>query len=85
MKPDPKLAHRVVEGRVFVMDPRCSTLHSLSETGTFIWKKLCGGASDSKIARALAEEFEVDPKQAADDVRAFLAELRAKDLLADDG
>ncbi|MFH2204595.1 MAG: PqqD family protein [Elusimicrobiota bacterium] len=67
------------------MDPRSSTLHSLSETGTFIWKKLCAGADDAEIAHALAAEFDVAPAQAERDMRAFIKELRGKNLLADDG
>jgi len=84
MKPEKRLAHRVVAGRVFVMDPKSGTLHSLSDTATFIWKELCRGAEDTAIARGLAREFEVGEDAALRDVRAFVKELRGMGLLAED-
>jgi len=80
-RPDPKVAHRLIEGRAFVMDPRCDTLHSLNDTATLIWKGLCAGDSIEKIAADLAEEFDVSTEQGLKDARAFIREAAANGLL----
>ena len=84
MKPHSKLAHRVIEGQAFIMDPRDSMLHALNGTATVVWREAAKGAAPEAIARAVAEEFEVGPEEARRDVEAFLAGLRKKGLLIDD-
>ena len=83
LKPHPKLAHRVIEGRAFIMDPRDNTLHSLNETGTLVWRALAQGQGPEAAARSIAERFEVTPEEAVEDAAAFLRDLRSLGLVVD--
>ena len=71
---NPRNAARVYDGKALVVVGDRNLLHVLDEVGTRIWE-LCDGRSEQAIADALLEEFEVEPPQALDDVRAFLTEL----------
>mgnify|MGYP001598566896 CR=1 FL=1 len=81
MKPAKRLAHRVIEGQAFVLEPREKMIHSLNPAASFIWERLCKGRAEEEIAAELCGEFEVAPAAARADVAEFLAELRAKRLL----
>lgn len=81
MKPAKRLAHRVIEGQAFVLEPREKMIHSLNPAASFIWERLCKGRGEAEIAEELCGEFEVDPAAARADTAEFLAELRAKRLL----
>ena len=48
----------------------------LNETGALLWEGFCRGEPEEALARQLSGE-EVPPREALEDVRAFLAQLRA--------
>ena len=81
MKIEKSLAHRVIDGQAFVMDPAHKRLHSLNPAGTSIWKGLAAGRSPDELARGLAEEFDVEPRRARADVDVFVTELRRLHLV----
>lgn len=81
MRPAKRLAHRVIDGLAFVVDPKAKALHSFNETGSRLWQLLASGASPEEAARTLAEEFEVDEATARADAEAFFGKLRAMGLL----
>ena len=83
LKLSPALAHRMIEGQAFVLDPRRKVLHSLNGTGSEIWKGLSAGRSPEQIAESVAAAFDVGSDAALADVRAFIEALRAKGLLID--
>lgn len=80
-KPRKGLAHREIDGAVYVVDAAGSRLHRLNATGSSIWKSLAAGKSPGAAARALAEEFEVDGAAASADTEAFIRELEKGGLL----
>lgn len=82
MKPSKRLAHRVIEGQAFVLEPREKMIHSLNPSASLIWTGLSKGRTQGQIADDLCAEFEVEPAAARADVAEFLEELRAKKLIA---
>ncbi|GEM_PF-2162020 len=51
-------------------------------TGALLWERLAEGADKADLVAALLEHFDdLDPERAADDVDAFLDQLRDLDLL----
>ncbi len=48
---------------------------ALSESGSLLWERLEGGATEEELIDLLCVEYEVDRARAARDVRAFLSEL----------
>ncbi|KAF0127183.1 MAG: hypothetical protein FD189_464 [Elusimicrobia bacterium] len=80
-KPKKGLAHREIDGAVYIVDAAGSRLHRLNETGSFIWKSLAAGRSSRAIAGALAAEFEVEVPAAEADAGRFIRELEKAGLL----
>ena len=53
----------------------------LNETGRILWQKLLSDTDEPSLVDALTDAYEIDPAVAAADVAAFVAELRAADLI----
>ena len=85
MKLNRKLAHRMIEGKVFVMDPGKNTLHSFNGTASLIWKGICGGEDDKTIAKSITETYDVSMRTGLQDVREFISMLRSKGLFTESG
>lgn len=80
-KPRKGLAHREIDGSVYIVDAAGSRLHRLNGTGSFIWKNLASGKTPRSIAAALREEFEVSGEEAFSDTENFIRELERSGLL----
>ncbi|OGS19268.1 MAG: hypothetical protein A2219_04400 [Elusimicrobia bacterium RIFOXYA2_FULL_50_26] len=72
----------MIDGVAFVVDSRNSTLHELSETGSFIWKLLEKGEKPDKIARQITDAYEVSLGEASRDVDEFMQQLQTYGLIA---
>ncbi len=82
-KKSKKIAHRIIKGEAFALDPSSQTLHSMNITGSRIWELIDGRRSAGKISGIICGEFEVDEAGAESDVEKFLAELSAQGLIED--
>lgn len=78
-------AYRRVGDEFYVLTTRDSTLHNVRGAGVRIMELLEEGKGRDEILAVLLAEFEVDAATLAADVDAFLAELKAKGILRDDG
>ncbi|MFA6317937.1 MAG: PqqD family protein [Elusimicrobiota bacterium] len=78
-----RLAHRVIEGQAFVLDPKENVLHRLNPSASLVWKALSEGKTPGQAAQSLAQEFEVGLEEAGRDTASFISELRDKGLLED--
>jgi hypothetical protein len=74
---------RQVDGRIVAMDVASGDCVALNRTGAALWPALVGGADEDQLARVLVTTFGIDEERARTDIRAFLAALRARALLAD--
>lgn len=54
---------------------------TLNETGAFIWKAIEDGKSESDVAKAIAEEYEIDEETALRDVKAFIIKMSEAGVL----
>ena len=72
------------EGGLVVLPGR-SEVKVLNPVGIKIFSLLDGDHSPDQIVEAVCEEFEVDAKQAAEDLGAFLDDLRNHGMLAEAG
>ena len=81
-KPAAHCAWRMIDGVAFVVDTRDSTLHELSETGSFIWKLLEKGEKPATIAGRLTETYDVSLNEASRDVDEFMRQLQTYGLIA---
>jgi len=80
----PDCAFRAVadEGGLVVLPGRAE-IKVLNPAGIKIFSLLDGAHSAEAIARAVVDEFDVSESQALEDVRAFVAELAAAGMLAE--
>jgi hypothetical protein len=68
-----------------LLDERVGRYWQLNQTGALVARLLLDGATPHQVAQALAERHPVSIEQAAADVTALLARLRAAGLVADGG
>jgi len=76
------LTQRIEDGLI-VYDPQADEAYVLNETGALVWEN--AELSEEEIAAIIAERYDVGKDEAAEDARAFLAELVGKGLLLRDG
>lgn len=54
---------------------------TLNETGAFLWKQLAGDKGEQELMTALLDEYDTGEARAGADIAAFIAKLKAADLL----
>jgi hypothetical protein len=77
-----ELEWREVEGQLLALDLRESRYVVINRTGRTLWNLLIDGATRAQLIDCLVEEHRVDRETAGKDVDAFLADLKARNLLA---
>jgi hypothetical protein len=75
------LTWHVVGDDVVVLDLERSTYLKLNGTAKLLWECLTTCSTEVELAALLVERFGIPEERAADDVAAFLADLRGRDLL----
>lgn len=71
-----------IDGELVILDLTRSTYLTTNQTGAFLTKLLVEETTEDALADALVAEFGIERSEAADDVGAFLGELRKLELLA---
>lgn len=72
---------RVIDDEVVMLDAERSQYLATNPTGTLIWQTLQEGATRSQLVDLLTSRYGIDAQQAGTDTDAFLAELRARELI----
>jgi len=83
-KKHPHAASRVYEGEAFIVLPQFHEYKILNQVGSRVWDLIDGKTSEGEIAKVIADEYEVALETALNDVRQFLADLKANGMLAGD-
>jgi hypothetical protein len=77
-----KVAYRELDGEMVVMSALDSTLYSLDDVATAIWKALDGSTPLNEIIeRKLCADYDVAPEIAAPDVESLVEELARRGIL----
>lgn len=66
---------------IIIINEKGDELHTLDETGSFIWKAIDGVSSISDILEKLCREYDVERSRAEEDLRVFLTHLNEKKLI----
>jgi hypothetical protein len=74
-------AHRVLTDEAIVVNFKNSFFYNLNPVGTFIWEHCDGQHTLDQIAASLADQYEVEPAEAARDCLEFIQELVDQGLL----
>jgi hypothetical protein len=72
------IVSRLIEGKYYLVDSKGHILHSLNETGTFIFERLKKKRKD--IIRDICKEYEATPEQAGQDLNEFIETLKSKKI-----
>lgn len=77
---------RVVAGETLIVPVRAkvgdlASIYSFNGTGTLIWKLLESPRTVAELASAVAQEYEVEPARAEQDVTNFVSEMKAVGLV----
>jgi hypothetical protein len=78
----PEIAARLFEGEMLIMSARDSTIFTLSEVATVIWKAADGSTPlDEIVATRVCAEFDVAPEVALEDAEHLVRALASHGLL----
>ena len=77
---------RVVAGETLIVPVRAkvgdlASIYSFNGTGTLIWKLLETPKTVTELTTAVAQEYEVEPERAQQDVAEFVGEMKAVGLV----
>jgi hypothetical protein len=77
---------RVVAGETLIVPVRAkvgdlASIYSFNGTGSLIWKLLESPRTVAQLAAAVAQEYEVEPAQAEQDVADFVSEMKSVGLV----
>ncbi|MBN2158530.1 MAG: PqqD family protein [Spirochaetes bacterium] len=75
------LCIRELGGAVIIITETGDELHSLDETGSFIWRNIDGTLSAGDIVDRLCAEYDVERSRAETDTLMFLETLEDKNLI----
>jgi hypothetical protein len=75
------IAKRLDQTSVLVHIPT-NRIFELNETGSRVWEMIGESLNPDQIVQRLADEFDVEEAQAADEVNELLTRLRNEDLLS---
>jgi hypothetical protein len=70
------------EAGAVILDVERDTMLTLNATAAYAWSRLQQGRELDEIIRDLASETGADPALVADDVKAFVDQLRSKQLIS---
>ena len=81
--PSPDAVESAVGDETVILHLRNGTYYGLDVMGTRVWSLIKEGIQPSDISRRIADQYGVDLALVENDVRIFLADLRAQDILVD--
>ena len=74
---------RKIEGETVLLALDSSMYLGLNRTGTELWPMMVQGTTHAAMTEHLIDTFDVDAQRAAEDVMAFVASCRERNLLDD--
>ncbi|MHB1777728.1 MAG: PqqD family protein [Acidimicrobiales bacterium] len=77
------LTWREVGDELVVLKLSTGTYLTLNTVGKELWLELDGGATAEQLVTGLVDRYGITGEQATEDVTAFVADLRSRELLAD--
>ena len=75
------LTEREVDGEMIVLDQETGEVHQLNPVAACIWEGLDTASADEELVDRIVDKFDIDVRTARQDVRRFLEELEAHELI----
>jgi hypothetical protein len=77
-----RVSWREIDGEIVAVDMQTAEYLTMNGTGAVIWEALAAGTTQAGLANRLADEYEISPHRAGEDVAAFLQTLRERGLVS---
>lgn len=77
----PTTAWRIIEGEAVILSMETKVLRGLNPLGSRVWELIDGKRSMDEIVGQIVREFDVETRQADEDVGRFVQELLDKGLV----
>ena len=78
---DDAVRWREIDQEIVAVDLGRSDYVSTNESGVLLWRRLAEGTTQEQLVDELVSAFGIKAERASEDVRRFLAELDARNLL----
>ena len=78
---DKRLAHKNIDGNMYIVSPWNHMLHKFNEIATCIWEMIDKKYSRDQIITVLTEQFDVSRSKAEEDFDLFAEDLLKKGLI----
>lgn len=78
---DPDHVSTTVDDEVVVLHLPTSSYHGLNGVGAHLWERLAAPTTVESLVASVADAYGIDAAVCEPDVRAFLADLRDRDLV----
>ena len=79
----PSVLHETLDHEAILVNLEVGTYYSLNAVGTSIWGAVDRGASVGEIIESIAQQSGGEPRAVATDIREFIDQLVAEQLLVD--
>ncbi len=76
------LTIRQIGNETIILTEEGEELHTLDETGTFVWQAIDGKKTLSRILDLICVEYEVTHDRAKDDLVVFVEALKGKGIIS---
>lgn len=63
---------KTVDDEVFILDTKNSTVHTLNNTASYIWRKIQKPTTFEEVNVSITKKFKVSPTTATDDSSEFI-------------
>ncbi|MCI0421658.1 MAG: PqqD family protein [Acidobacteria bacterium] len=83
LQPDPEVICQRMGTEIVLLHLRTDRFYELNHTAARLWELLSQKCDLALIHETLLSEFEVDPGQLANEIRALLASLKSEGLIID--
>jgi hypothetical protein len=81
LRQNPDVVARRLDNTAVLVNIATNRIFELNETGAKVWELLGEGVDTDGIVRRLVDEFDVEERQAADEVKNLIVELQTEGLL----
>jgi Coenzyme PQQ synthesis protein D (PqqD) len=81
LRQNPEVVARRLDNTAVLVNIATNRIFELNETGAKVWELLGEGVDTDGIVRRLVDEFDVEERRAADEVKNLIVQLQTEGLL----
>ena len=83
IKRSKRVVFKEINGVVYILDPRDSTVYTLNEIASFIWQLLKTSRSTKELISLIIDNFDVEKERAKADLENFISQCSEDRLIVE--